>query len=74
MHMHSLTSDLVHWAEQEHICIERTLHGRMVEVVEGAYAEVCSANDELELADWCRRAQVPLPQLVCVLYFCANRL
>mmetsp|Transcript_46551 Transcript_46551/g.113363 ORF Transcript_46551/g.113363 Transcript_46551/m.113363 type:complete len:200 (+) Transcript_46551:34-633(+) len=50
--------------QQEHLCMERTLHGRMVEVVEGAYGEVCSANQGLELADWCRGARVPLPQLI----------
>jgi hypothetical protein len=44
--------------------MERSLHVRMVEVVEGAYSDICSAKDDLELAEWSYTSRVPLKELV----------
>jgi hypothetical protein len=51
-------------AEQDSLCMERSLHTRLVEVVEGAYANVCSTTDDTELAEWCHVTDVPLQNLV----------
>lgn len=44
--------------------MDRSLHVRMVEVVEGAYSDICSAKDDGELAEWSYAARVPIKELV----------